>query len=52
MESMYQWVVLGGAIDVWNRCQLLFEYCEATCCYGGQISPLLLRDRSLWGQRP
>ena len=44
MGSMYQGKFLGGAIDVWNVCQLLFEDSEATCCDGGQISPLLLRD--------
>jgi hypothetical protein len=39
MGSIYQWVLVGDAIDVWIVCQLLFQVCEATCCYGGQISP-------------
>lgn len=52
MGSMYQGEFFGGAIDVWNVCQLQFGDSEATCCYGGQKPPLLLRDLSLWGQRP
>ena len=53
MGSMYQGEFLGGAIDVWIVCQLQFEDSEATCCYGGQISPLLSGtfQGSVWGSR-